>query len=207
MAKTRRKTTTKTVARRGTPAGASARSVQPVVVRVQGKRLGRDLRPGRRPRRMSARAKVNLLRSVAPQLTALGLWDYAHLTARQPWIENVARLAVIHASMRSNPNDFTLSASDGDYHEPYARVYFLAPKANVPILIDFLVNALVPQTVDTDADSTAQSTTLTAGVHHVSIVLVPQTANHLYAAGLRTQRGDASQPLLRLEAIELTTLS
>ena len=156
---------------------------------------------------MSAKAKVSLLRSVAPQLTTLGLWDYAHLTARQPWIENVARLAIIHASMRSNSNDFTLSASDGDYHTPNARVYFLAPKANVPILIDFLVNALVPQTVRTNAGGTVQSTTLTAGLHHVPIVLVPRTANYLYAAGLTTQRGDASQPLLRLEAIELTTLS
>ena len=207
MAKTRRETTKKTVARRATPAGASARSVRPIVVRVQGKPLGRDLRPGRRARRMSAKAKVSLLRSVAPQLTTLGLWDYAHLTARQPWIENVARLAIIHASMRSNSNDFTLSASDGDYHTPNARVYFLAPKANVPILIDFLVNALVPQTVRTNAGGTVQSTTLTAGLHHVPIVLVPRTANYLYAAGLTTQRGDASQPLLRLEAIELTTLS
>lgn len=73
MAKTRRETTRKTVVRRATPAAASARSVQPTVVRVQGKPLGRDLRPGRRARRMSARAKVSLLRSVAPELTTRGL--------------------------------------------------------------------------------------------------------------------------------------
>ena len=206
MSKKTRTTSKRTVARQAKRPSTPVRSQRTTTVRSAGQPLGRDLRAGKRVRRMSARAKANLLKSSGSQLLALGLWDYAYLTAREPWIDNVARLAVLHASMRSNPNDFLLTASDANYHKPHARVYFRAPKANVPILVDFLVNALVPQVVRTQAGGKVQSTTLTAGFHHVSIVLLPKTAK-LHSAGLTTQQGNPKQSLLEVEAVELTTLN
>jgi hypothetical protein len=154
---------------------------------------------------MRRRDKISLLKRVTPQLIDTGLWDYAYLTARQPWIDDVARLAVVHASMRSNPNDFLLSASDGKYHKPFAGVYFRAPTANVPILVNFLVNALRSQTVRAQAGGTVQETALAPGFHYVSMIFVPPSAN-LYHATLTTQQGDPHQALLELEAVELTTL-
>lgn len=184
---------------------ATARRGEPLIVRAKGKPVGRDLRAGKRARTMPAREKASLLRKAAPQRIDTGLWSYAHLTARRPWIENVARLAVVEASMRSNSNDFMLTASDGGYHRPFAGVYFRAPKANVPILIDFIVNALKQQVVTLQVGGKLQETTLAAGFHHVSTILVPQAAN-LHSAQLRTQRGNPADPLLELEAVELTTL-
>ena len=179
--------------------------VPPVVVRVKGHPLVDDLSAGKLARRMRPGDKVALLRGVSPQLLMTGLRDYAYLSARRPWIAYVARVAVVHASLRTNPNDFLLSASDGNYHEPFAGVYFHAAKANVPVLVDFQVNALVPQTVSTQTGAQLQSTTLSAGFHHVAIIVVPETAD-LHHAQLRTQKGNPKQALLELERVELTTL-
>lgn len=198
--------TRKSPARRVKRTRVSTAADRPMAVRARGKALGRDLRAGKRARRMRASVKAKLLATVAPRLITKGLWDYAYLTARRPWIDNVARLAVVHASMRSNPNDFLLSSSDGKYHTPFAGVYFRAPKADVPILIDFLVNALVSQTVHISAGGKVQATALSAGFHHVSIILVPHTAN-LHHATLRTQKGDPKRSLLEIDAVELTTLN
>lgn len=199
------KKTTKKSTARSAKKKATARRVEPLIVRANGEPLGRDLRAGKRARTMHARRKASLLKKAAPQRIDTGLWSYAYLTARRPWIDNVARLAVVVASMRSNPNDFMLTASDGGYHRPFAGVYFRAPKANVPILIDFIVNALKQQVVTLQVGGKLQETTLAAGSHHVSTILVPQAAN-LYSAQLRTQRGNPADPLLELEAVELTTL-
>jgi hypothetical protein len=189
--------------------GASRRTAEastPMIVATPGERLAHDLRRGRPHRRMTRRRKVSLLkRAVTDYDVYEGPWDYAYLTSRAPWIEDVARLAVLDASLRTNPNDFLMSASDGTYHTPYAGAYFRAPKANVPVLVSFLANALKAQTVTLQAGGKLQKTAIGPGWHHLAIVVVPQDANH-YGVSLTTQRGDPKKGLLELAAVELTTL-
>jgi hypothetical protein len=155
---------------------------------------------------MATTRKVSLLKGAVTDYDVYeGLWDYAYLTARVPWIENVARLAVVDSSLRTNSNDFLMSASDAAYHEPRAGVYFRATKARVPILVSFLVNALKAQTVTLQADAQLQKTSIGPGWLHLSIVLVPERPNR-YGVSLTTQSGDPGQGLLELGAVELTTL-
>ena len=83
---------------------------------LEGEPLGRTLQAGAGPRRMRKDHKAKLLSTDVAKVLPQQIWDYAFLTARRPWIDNVARLAVVDASMRSTPDDFLLSASDGNYH-------------------------------------------------------------------------------------------
>jgi hypothetical protein len=177
-----------------------------MIVRAQGERLGGDLGKGGRRARVTTRHKVGLLKQAVTDFDVYkGPWDYAHLTARTPWIENVARLAVVDSSLRTNSNDFLMTAAQGTCIQPYAGVYFRAPEANVPILVSFLVNALKSQKVRVGGGGQLQITSLTAGSHHLSVVLVPQSAR-LYYVGITTQQGNPSHGLLELKAVELTTL-